>query len=193
MDIYLSKEKALKYLGYKGQDIASISNTLEEVIEEVLKISQIKYIIDYQEITLQEENLIVLKNGLELKGSAISKRLQNCNKVAIIIATIGCEYDKKLLSLQNTDALKAALFDGAGSALVEEVMNKLNNKIKTVHIDKQITKRFSAGFGDLPLETNKAMINIYNATRRLGIVINENLLMTPSKSVTAIVGIRGAK
>lgn len=190
MTIVLTPQMVLKYLGYKGQDISSLMELTEQTIAEIYQISSPKFLVDYQKILTNEENLITLKNGLLLQGNSISKRLANCHMAAILIATIGLEFDKKLLSLQHIQPSKAIIFDAAGSAYVEAIMDKLNERIINENPQMHTTKRFSAGFGDLPLQTNKQLIKKYDAYRRLGIVINQNFLMSPCKSVTAIIGIR---
>ncbi len=190
MDINLTKEMVLRYLGYKGQDISYIGDITNETISEVRKIVSPKFLIDYQQISTSNNNSIELKNGLILNGNAISKRLYNCQKAGIILATIGIAFDKRLFSLQHTQPTKSIIFDATGSAYIEAIVDKLNTQIKNDNPDYDITKRFSAGFGDLPLITNKHIIEIYDASRRLGITINNAFLMSPTKSVTAIIGIR---
>ena len=49
--------------------------------------------------------------------------------------------------------------------------------------------RFSAGYGDLPLAVQKAIFSALELSQRIGLTLNESLLMTPSKSVTAIFGL----
>lgn len=49
--------------------------------------------------------------------------------------------------------------------------------------------RFSPGYGDLPLALQPDLLNFLNAQRWVGITVGETLLMSPMKSVTAIMGI----
>ena len=48
--------------------------------------------------------------------------------------------------------------------------------------------RFSPGYGDLPLSVQPTVLAALDAQRRLGITLSSSLLMTPTKSVTAIIG-----
>jgi cobalamin-dependent methionine synthase I len=52
-----------------------------------------------------------------------------------------------------------------------------------------LTQRFSAGYGDLPLELQRDIFGALDCQRKIGVTLNESLLMSPSKSVSAIVGI----
>ena len=49
--------------------------------------------------------------------------------------------------------------------------------------------RFSPGYGDLPLETQRPLLQILDSGRRAGIVLSDTMLMIPSKSVSAIIGV----
>ena len=49
--------------------------------------------------------------------------------------------------------------------------------------------RFSAGYGDLPLATQKDIFSALGLDKNLGVLLGDGLLMTPTKSVTAFVGL----
>ena len=49
--------------------------------------------------------------------------------------------------------------------------------------------RFSPGYGDLPLSTQPVLLGALDAGRLLGITLSPALLMSPTKSVTAVVGL----
>ena len=49
--------------------------------------------------------------------------------------------------------------------------------------------RFSPGYGDLPLSVQKDIISLLEAPKRIGLSLNDSLLMSPTKSVTAFAGI----
>ena len=52
-----------------------------------------------------------------------------------------------------------------------------------------LTSRFSPGFGDLPLTIQHDVFRVLDCSRKIGLTLNESLLMSPSKSVTAFAGI----
>ena len=53
--------------------------------------------------------------------------------------------------------------------------------------------RYSPGYGDLPLEVQGELLALLDAPRRVGLCATESHLLTPRKSVTAILGIAGGK
>ena len=52
--------------------------------------------------------------------------------------------------------------------------------------------RFSPGYGDFPLEAQESVFKALDCHRKIGLALNDSLLMSPSKSVTAIVGLGAA-
>ena len=57
----------------------------------------------------------------------------------------------------------------------------------------KLRQRFSPGYGDLPLQAQRAIFDALQCHKEIGLYLNESLLMSPTKSVTAIVGIGGGE
>ena len=55
---------------------------------------------------------------------------------------------------------------------------------------KEHTRRFSPGYGDMPIEIQVDILQLLDASRRLGMVLTESNLMIPTKSITALIGMR---
>ena len=87
---------------------------------------------------------------------------------------------------------EAVILDGCGSALVEQGCDAAEREISSRFPELYLTDRFSPGYGDLPLSLQKDLCTALDAQRRLGIYVNESMLMTPQKSVTAIIGLSPA-
>ena len=58
-------------------------------------------------------------------------------------------------------------------------------------VGKRTRPRFSAGYGDLPLGVQREIFAALDCPKHIGLTLNDSLLMSPTKSVTAIVGISG--
>ena len=54
---------------------------------------------------------------------------------------------------------------------------------------KYARPRFSAGYGDFELSAQTEIFHALDCQRKIGLTLNDSLLMSPSKSVTAIIGI----
>ena len=108
--------------------------------------------------------------------------------VVFLCGTIGAEFDAWQRRLSVTSAADALLSQQIGLAAVEKVMDGLEEEIrKEVEVEgRRLKPRRSPGYGDLPLELSREIINCLDATKKIGVSITESNLLVPSKSVTAI-------
>ncbi len=123
----------------------------------------------------------------EFKSETLVKNLQGCNEVFIFAATLGHGVDRLLTQLSLVSPARHFITDALASSMAESAAN-LADKIVKGKI--QCRPRFSPGFGDLSLEVQPKLLKLLNAQRLLGITISSSFLMSPAKSVTAIMGIK---
>jgi 5-methyltetrahydrofolate--homocysteine methyltransferase len=84
---------------------------------------------------------------------------------------------------------KAVVLDSFASVAIEQLCNKADKILAEKYKDSYLTFRFSPGYGDYPLELQREFLNILDAPRKIGLTVNDSFLLTPTKSVTAIIGI----
>lgn len=130
-----------------------------------------------------------------VKSMALSRLLENCNEIIIFSATVGLEIDRYIAKQQRISPVKALLANAYGAERIENLCDTFCEDIKNTLSGEGlfITRRFSPGYGDLPLETQREMFALLDCNRKIGVSLNESLLMSPSKSVTAIIGIKQGK
>ena len=122
---------------------------------------------------------------------SLERHLEDCSRVVIMGITLGRGVDDMLRHIQIGDMEMALYFDSGASILAEYAADMYEEEIRKGLPEETpyMTGRFSPGYGDLPLEYQKTMIRQLDAERRLGLTLNENDLMIPMKSITAIAGI----
>ena len=82
---------------------------------------------------------------------------------------------------------RAFMLQAIGAERIEALCNKFNSEISA---KSQTAPRFSPGYGDLPIELQREIFLALDCPKRIGLTLNQSLLMSPTKSVTAIIGIR---
>ena len=109
-------------------------------------------------------------------------------EVVFLCGTIGAEFDAWQRRLSVLSAADAFLSQQIGLAAVEKVMDGLEEEIrKEVEVEgKRLRPRRSPGYGDLPIELSRTILNELDAPRKIGVSITDSNLLVPSKSVTAI-------
>ena len=108
--------------------------------------------------------------------------------VVFLCGTIGAGFDAWQRRLSVLSAADALLSQRIGLNAVERVMDGLEAEAKSeVEAEgRKLLPRKSPGYGDLPLELSREIINCLDAAKRIGVSITDSNLLVPSKSVTAI-------
>ena len=103
-------------------------------------------------------------------------------------ATLGLETDRLLQRTQLQNMALAAMVDACASAAVEDVCSRLCEEIEK-KVAGSLTRRFSPGYGDLPLTLQRDFIRLVDAPRKIGLTLTESCMLAPQKSVTAVLGV----
>ena len=122
-------------------------------------------------------------------GKDIESHLNGCEKAIVMCATVGSGVDKLIRISQISDMARAVVMDSLASVAVEQVCNAFDKIIAEKYSDYNMTFRFSPGYGDYPIELQKIILQMLDAPKKIGLCTNDNFLLTPTKSVTAVLGL----
>lgn len=188
--------EALRYLGMNNAS-DDMSEQVKLVAEQMETKFEPKYLFRVFTLNKVNSNFQLAGTDLILNGRTAEKMLSECHSVAVFICTLGFEFDSFLRSMQARNMSEAVIADACGSALVEAGCDEAQGEIKKLFPDMFFTDRFSAGYGDLPLDIQAKTVRILDAEKKLGVHLTETLLFNPSKTVSALIGIsdreQGAK
>ena len=126
---------------------------------------------------------------------SLAKCLDGCHEIVLLSATVGFGIDRLIEKYSLLSPSRAVIFQALGSERVEALCDAFCNDLATEEEKKGNTlrPRFSPGYGDLSLEVQRDIFSNLGCTKAIGISLGENLFMNPTKSVTAIIGIKGKK
>jgi cobalamin-dependent methionine synthase I len=78
-----------------------------------------------------------------------------------------------------------------GAALIEKLMDEVEAEIRReLPPNESLVSRYSPGYGDFPLTAQRELLSLLDAPRKVGVSLTDTLLMVPSKSVSAIIGVK---
>lgn len=187
----IDKYEALRYLGYNNQTIdEKMDKKIESLILEIEKTIHGKYTYKKYEITGVNEHIEILGTRIKLEGSSIYEHLKECDGLVLMSATLGAMADKLIKKKSIVSGEDGLLTDALCSAYVEALCDACNDEIDAKLKDDnfETTWRFSPGYGDLNLIVNSEILDELNAFRTIGLYASESHMLTPSKSVVAIIG-----
>lgn len=123
----------------------------------------------------------------EIRSKGLCRALEGCDKAYILGVTLGLGVDRLLAALAVTSPAREFITDALASAAVEGLCEYADRQLRG---EGQKPMRFSPGYGDMPLEWQPRVLEALDARATLGITLNKALLMTPVKSITAILGVQ---
>ena len=107
-------------------------------------------------------------------------------------ASIGIEIDRLIAKYSRVSPLKALVFQAIGAERIERLCDEFSRDIaKEKGLEgKTCRPRFSPGYGDLPIEMQREIFKVLDCQRKIGLTLNASMIMSPTKSVTAIIGVK---
>lgn len=186
------KAEIARYLGFRGnRPDAGTAALIDEATALLARTARPRYLYRFFPLQEQESGVALLGAGLCLLGQDIKKHLTGCERCVVLAATLGLEVDRALGAMQLRDMAKAVVLDCAATALIESVCNAAEREIQNDERARgqYLSWRFSPGYGDLPIDCQRELCAVIDATRKIGLAATPENILTPQKSVTAILGI----
>ena len=168
----VNTQEIWRYAGYRGQP----DDQLQELLDSVIG--------DLSDKLSCRGCYRVVGNFPFVTGSQdLQNLLTDCEKIVIFAATVGLDVDRYIAKYQQVSATRALLAQAYGAERIEALCDAFCAEFAGA------TRRFSPGYGDLPLETQRDLFSLLECGKHIGVSLTDSLLMMPSKSVTAIFGI----
>ncbi len=182
------KRETLRYLGYAGVKNAQ---GMEELLAEceALILPQLAPKAVYEAYPLSRGADGRLDLGFaSVQSVSLCRNLQGCNDIVLFAATVGAGTDRLIAKYNRVSPARAVVLQAMGAAAVEQWCDDVNARIVAEYGPAR--PRFSCGYGDLPLALQREIFPALQVTKNIGVTLTEGDLMIPTKSVTAIVGIK---
>lgn len=142
------------------------------------------------ELTLQAVTQEEINLGFAVwKSRDLARYLTDCERILLFAATVGTGIDRLILRHSRTSPTAALLYSAIGTERVEALCDIFCKKIAERYDNNTLKPRFSPGYGDLPLAVQADVFRVLGCTQKIGLTLGAGGLMSPTKSVTAIVAI----
>ena len=168
--------------GYDDELIRSCKKKLMDVID--YKCAYIRTDID-----LSKENICGF-DFMTIDSSALYKNLAGCSEAFVFAVTTGIGVDRLLARLNVISPAEHFVTDALASAAADSFCGYAAGQLKQ---GLDCPPRFSPGYADLSLRFQVPLLDRLDAHGLLGITLDSAYLMTPVKSITAIMGIKNEK
>jgi len=186
----LEKTEVLRYLGHKrGQDLSDeMSALIDQLMLEVQDASSPRY--RFRVFPLAHPELRLVGTDVVLTGAVIGRHLAKASHVALLAGTLGVEIERATRRYEATDLTRARILDACAAEYLEKLLDLAELELAAQHPNATLNRRFSPGYGDLPLvPTQATILAALGAANALGITLTATAIMVPRKSVTAVIGL----
>ncbi len=180
----------LRYLGYEKQNPEPVVKAqIEAVADEVL--SALNCYACYHLCDIFVAGDTIDFGVFSVTSHDLAKALFGCGKAFLFCATIGAGVDRIIAKYSQTKPSAAVIAQAAGAAAIESFCDLVCRRIAEKQSEKHcsLRPRFSSGYGDFSLSYQKEIFRVLDCAKHIGVSLTESLMMTPTKSVSAVVGI----
>lgn len=185
-EIAVDRNEAYRYMGlkrdYKNEEFDEI---YRECLCEFTQNISFKAAYRKSSLTFGEGNMLHF-DFCSFESADLKKNLRDCKYVYVFAATTGIGIDRLLLKYSRLSPINLMTLDCISSSGIECFCDEVNRRIAE---GKDTKPRFSLGYGDTQLCYQRDLLSFLDAEKTLGITLNDSMMMTPKKSVTAFIGV----
>lgn len=183
----INRLELLSYLGYRGQ---KITDEMNELITKAIQICydnvKLKHVV--KRFKVDREKKEVIGANLKLYGQDIWQHIEGCDEIYLFAATIGFDVEKLIARYLVEDKTLAIILDSAAVCAIESYCDDICASFK-----ENVTERYSCGYGDFDIKEQLDICRVLDTNRKIGLFVSSSYMMSPQKSVTAVVGIKNGR
>lgn len=184
-------KEAIRYLGYGRQQ--ADERTLEMIAEgfrELERVSSPRHISRILDLEVLDTEYFRVGGGWEVKSHSLSRNLKGCDRIVLFGATLGIGVDRLLARSARKDMAMAVVLQACAAALLEEYCDECQRNLaqELQQEGYYLRPRFSPGYGDFAIDCQKILMQMLDCAKTIGLTMTDSFMMTPAKSVTAVLG-----
>ncbi len=177
-----------RYAGIRGESDCPV-----ELIEECMLEAgnTLSYRVCYTVLDVSEADGGLMLGNIFTASDTVKKAIRGADRVLLFAATVGTPFDMLIRRYSSISPSKALVFQAIGAERVESLCDSFCAQMDSEYSDRglSLTPRVSPGYGDIALEMQRDIFAVLDCPRKIGLTLDDSLLMSPSKSVTALCGI----
>ncbi len=179
------QKQILRYAGVKKADEGVLS-LMRECLKEAEGLLSGRICYGIFPLTIREDRCEA--GAIVFRSRDLAKALSGCDRVLMMGATVGIEIDRLIAKYGALSPARALMMQAIGTERIEALCDAFCKNMAE-ELGEGLTPRFSPGYGDLSLEAQRDLFSLLDCPRRIGLTLSDSMMMSPSKSVTALVGI----
>lgn len=200
------QQEALRYMGYR-QDAAHAAHAvhathvahaapdprlllrMDDIFSQLESAAAFAYTTRLFTIEIKGDNVAI--GGLRVRSASLAEHLRGCDKGLLFAATLGAAVDRLMLRLSATGMDDAVILQACAAAYLEQCADTAQQELAREYEPAGLSlwPRYSPGYGDFSLDCQRAITRMLDTGRRIGLHCTDGNMLTPTKSITAVIGL----
>jgi len=183
------KKEVLRYMGQRGEADENVHSLADSVLPLVMENLSPKGCFVLKNLVFKDEQIFV--GNMKISSCSLKKNLAGCQSAVVFALTVGIGADRLIASYSSTKPSFALVASAGATAAVEAYADLFCGELKSWFGQKNqyLRPRFSPGYGDFSPDFQRDFVEMTEASKHLGIYLTKAMMMTPTKSVTGIIGV----
>lgn len=179
-----NEREILRYAGCRGEDAQSVS-LMRSCIEEARGVLTYKVCCCQVPVKVSDDGCDF--GSFTVSSKDLAKNLSGCCRAVVFAATVGFGIDRLISKYTRLSPSRALMLQALGAERIEALCDAFCGEFE--ERGYAVRPRFSPGYGDAALSVQSDIFSLIDPPRKIGLCLGGNLLMSPTKSVTAFMGI----
>lgn len=187
-DIDFSHHEVFHALYRDSEPNPEIIQMLQEMLRELELICRPRFSFQiFEQLEMIGTSQMKINGHLFTMGRIIRNALEAGDRLYVVVATAGEEFDRWLKELNNQgDILKSYLADTIGSEIAEATMRRASLEIKNLECDTNISNSYSPGYCNWHVSQQQILFSMLDGSPS-GVTLSPSSLMHPIKSVSSMI------
>ena len=189
----INRQRVLHDIGYAHdfEPSARMVSLVNDYIDNAHQFIAPSFSYVVRDVELVKGTSSIIEGGVIFESGVIARLLENANRVAVFVLTIGNYLEDVATQLvQDGLVLQSALLDAIGSDAAERLGDSVESQISEVAHNQGLTigRRFSPGYCDWDVSQQEMVFQAMKGDYA-GVYLTNSYLMIPRKSISGIIGI----
>ena len=184
-----SRSEVWRYLGYRDREPEpEIVRLAEDCLAELDDITPHSCV---RRLPFSAKGRQLMVGELPIESDSLAAHLAGCREVFLFAATLGAQADRLLQRFEKLSMSRAVVMQACAAARIEAYCDEQQTELERAVAAEGVylRARFSPGYGDCPLSCQRALLDILEADKRIGLTTTDSSMLVPTKSVTAFIGL----
>lgn len=185
-----NRKEIFRYLGIRSEPDERTAKIVEEMLPLLEAAAAPKHLYRIFPVFVNGQQSIDF-TCFQAESRNLAKNLTGCEQAVLFAATLGAGVDRLIARYNRLEMSRAIILQAAAAAMIESYCDEACDLIKEEAALSGLYSRprFSPGYGDFRLDHQADFIRILECPKKIGLTLTNSLMLMPSKSVTAVMGL----